>query len=149
MTDEQYFVKEWLNRMYGVEQVIEALIRKREGIVGSMSGIGKYDDSFIPANTGENSSETKMLNYSELSDMIEKKRRELTQEDMLTLQVIDTLDGEDSEIMKAILIDRYLNHLPWPAVVENQHYEKSRVNELHAKALDKLYDRVSKEVKKA
>lgn len=147
MTEEQYFVKEWLNRLYGAEQVIEALERKREAIVCSMSGIGKYDDSFIPANTGENSSETKLLNYSELSATIEKKRQELTEGDMVTLRVIDTLGGKDSEIMKAILIDRYLNHLQWSQVIENQHYEKSRIMDLHIMALDRLYDRVLQEVK--
>lgn len=149
MTENQLFVKDWLNRMYGASSAIESLERKRELVIGSMSGIGKYDAKSFPGNNGENASETKMIEYSELSRMIDKKRAELATEDMRTLAVIDSLEGDSAEKLKAILIDRYLNRMSWRDISKRNHYERSRIAEYHTMALDLLYDRVSKEVEEA
>lgn len=145
MTDEQYFVKEWLNRMYAAANAIEALERKRELVVCSMSGIGKYDAKSFSGNNGENASETKLLEYSELCSMIDKKRDELSREDMVTLKVIDSLKGKNAEIEKAVLIDRYLNRLSWSQLEKNHNFERSRLTQFHNEALGKLYERVRQE----
>ena len=146
MTEERYFVKEWLNRMYAVANAIEALERKRDLVICSMSGVGKYDAKSFSGNTGENASETKLLEYSELCSMIDKKREELSREDLITLKVIDSLEGKNAEIEKAVLIDRYLNRLSWSQLEKNHNFERSRLTQFHNEALDKLYEAVRKEV---
>lgn len=147
MTDEQIYAKEWLNRMYHVVNEIEALERKRENVIASLSGIGKYDSENIPAQTGENATESKNIEYSILSELIEKKQTKLSKGDLRTLEVINKL-GETAEehIMKAILIDRYLNRLSWEEVSRNQNYSPSRTYEIHSIALDKIYQFIPKEV---
>ena len=64
MTDEQLYAKDWLNRMYRVSMHIESLRSKQQEVLSSMSGIGQYDSEHIPAQTGENSSETKLISKS-------------------------------------------------------------------------------------
>lgn len=147
MTDRQFYAKEWLNRMYHVVNKIESLERKRDNVVSSMSGIGKYDAEHIPAQTGENASESKNIAYSILSAEIEKEYARLLKEDSRTLEVINTLGNTpEAEIMKAILIDRYLNRLSWEAIAKHQSYGPSRTYELHSIALDKIYPNIPREI---
>lgn len=146
MTDEQLYAKDWLNRCYHLANKIDTEIRNREGIIESMSGIGKYDDKFIPTRDGTNGNETKMLDYSDLSAQIETDIKKLIAEDNLTRRTIEAISGKDADLFKAILIDRYLNRLPWEQICKNQKYERSRLFELHNIALARVYELCPKEV---
>jgi len=147
MTDKQFYAKEWLNRMYHVVNKIESLERKRDNVVSSMSGIGKYDAEHIPAQTGENASESKNIAYSILSEQIEKEYSRLMMEDNRTLEVINTLGNTpEAELMKAILIDRYLNRLSWEQIAKLQNYGPTRTYELHSIALEKIYPSIPREI---
>ena len=147
MTDEQFYAKDWLNRMYQTVRYIESLERKREVVLVSLSGIGKYDAESVPGSNGENSTETKNIEYSILSEQIDKERQKLTTEDIKTLNVIGKLEGTpEGQLMKAILIDRYLTRMPWEEIAKQQNYSPSRLFELHSIALSKIYPFVPREV---
>ena len=146
MTDEQFYAKDWLNRMYQTVRYIESLERKREVVLSSLSGIGRYDAENIPGGNGENSTETKNIEYSILSEQIDKERQKLSTEDIRTLNVIGKLENTpEGQLMKAILIDRYLTRLPWEKITEKQNYSSSRLFELHAVALSKIYKYIPRE----
>lgn len=139
MTDEQLFAQDWLNRMYHFENKLAANVRSREKVLGSLSGIGKYDAEFIPTQSGENATETKLLEFSRLSEIIEKDALILLKEDNRTRAVIEKIgDTPDDEIMKAVLIDRYVNRLKWEEVGRLHNYSTQRTKQLHDKALTKI-----------
>lgn len=146
MTDEQFYAKDWLNRMYQTVRYIESLERKREVVLSSLSGIGKYDADAVPGSNGENITETKNIEYSILSEQIDKERQKLSAEDIRTLNVIGKLENTpEGQLMKAILIDRYLTRMPWEEISKKQNYSPSRLFELHAIALGKVYEFVPRE----
>lgn len=145
MTDKQLDAKDWLNRMYRTSMHIESLKSKQEEVLASMSGIGKYDSEHVSAQTGENSSETKFLNYSYYADKIENELKRLYLEDIRTSEVIEMLgQTPEDETMKSILNYRYLERLPWEKVAEKINYSLPRVYELHAIALTKIYPFIPK-----
>ena len=130
MTDKQYESKCWLNRMYGVASHIESLKRKREEVLTSLSGIPKYEESF--PGSDPKSVETKLVNYSELSSMIEEQLHLLNHEDARTLDVIEKLRDD---IQKAILIDRYLNRMSWQKIAKLHKYTERQIYRIHDSAL--------------
>ena len=139
MTDEQLHAQDWLNRMYHFENKLAANVRSRDKVLASLSGIGKYDAEFIPTQTGENSTETKLLEFSRLSEIIEKDVIVLLHEDNRTREVIEKIgDTPDDEIMKAVLIDRYVNRLKWEDVGRLHNYSIHRTKQLHGDALKKI-----------
>lgn len=147
MTDEQFYAKDWLNRMFQTARYIESLENKREIVLSSLSGIGKYDSEHISGSNGENITESKNLEYSILSEQIDKERQKLSREDIRTLNVIGKIENTpEGQFMKSILIDRYLSRMSWEKIAEKQNYSPSRIFELHAVALSKIYPFVPKEV---
>ena len=102
MTDVQFYAHKWLSRMWDKDIEIEQLIVRRDVIVASMSGIGKYDAEHIPTQNGENPTETKNIEYSILSEQIEKKTIELASENILTYQVIDKVSDS---MLRGMLIN--------------------------------------------
>lgn len=147
MTDRQFHAKDWLNRMYQTARVIESLEHKRDIVLASLSGIGKYDAENIPANTGENATESKNIEYSILSAQIDRERQRLSSEDIRTLDVIGKLENTPTgQLMKSILIDRYLSRMSWERIAEKQNYSPSRIYKLHADALDAVDQYIPTEV---
>ena len=99
MTDEQLFAQDWLNRMYHFENKLAANVRSREKVLGSLSGIGKYDAEFIPTQSGENATETKLLEFSRLSEIIEKDALILLKEDNRTRAVIEKIGQRKGDLI--------------------------------------------------
>lgn len=122
MTNEQYYVSRWLARMWDADIEVNQLIARRDEIISMMSGIGKYDDEFIPAQTGENSTETKYLEYSELSAQIDKKLDLISRENNRTLQTINKVDDS---MLRGMLVARYVRRLSWQDVGHLYNYEKT------------------------
>ncbi len=139
MTDRQYDSKIWLNRMYGVANHIESLRRKQEEVLSSLSGIGKYEETITGSDP--NPTESKYLKYSEISGEIERLLHRLHLEDLRTLEVIEHLNNEEQ---KAVLIDRYLNRLPWNLIISSHNYAERQVYRYHDDALEKVYPYIPK-----
>lgn len=147
MNDKQLYSKDWLNRMYQTAMHIESLETKRELVISSLSGIGKYDPEFIPAQTGENSTETKNLTYSYYSELIEKEQKKLASEDIRTSQVIEMLGTAPTDnILKTILNHRYLSRLAWDAIASKTNFSLPHLYELHRESLTKIYPFIPKEI---
>ena len=133
MTDEQFYAHKWLSRMWDKDIEIEQLIVRRDVILASMSGIGKYDAEHIPTQNGENPTETKNIEYSLLSEQIDKKTMELASENIRTYIVIDQVQDP---MLRGMLIARYINRKSWAEIGKLYNYSKSRAFDYRLLALD-------------
>lgn len=133
MTDEQYYAHRWLSRMWDKDVEIEQLIVRRDVILASMSGIGKYDAEHIPTQNGENPTETKNIEYSILSEQIDRKTMELASENIRTYVVIDMVSDT---MLRGMLIARYINRKTWTEIGKLYNYSKSRAFDYRLLALD-------------
>ena len=143
MTDEQYHAHTWLSRMWNADIEINLLIDRRDKIIGSMSGIGKYDAEHIPTQNGENATESKNIEYSYLSEQIEKKMRKLSAENVRTHKVINKVDDT---MLRGMLESRYINRKTWSEIGKAYNYEKTRTYYYIKVALDKVSPYIPEEV---
>ena len=141
MTDNQLYAHRWLSRMWYIDIEIEQLIIRRDAIIASMSGIGKYDAEHIPTQNGENATETKNIEYSLLSEQIDKKLLKVSNENAMTLRVIDNVEDN---MLRGMLISRYLNRKTWTQIGKDYSYERSRAFDYRKIALDAVYPFIPK-----
>lgn len=119
LSDRQWESHIWLSRMWGKDNEIESYEKRKADIISSLSGIGKYDADFIPAQTGENSVETKNIEYSLMNQKIEKLMNEIAEENVKTIQIIDKIKDPTKHNM---LFDRYINRMSWSQIGDKYHY---------------------------
>ena len=120
--------------MWDTNIEIEQLIARRETIGDSMSGIGKYDSEHIPTQNGENATESKNIEYSVLSEQIDKRKLTMDTENARTLKVIAHVDDS---MLRGMLIARYVRRLTWAEVGKLYSYERSSIYKTYRlKALD-------------
>lgn len=143
MTDAQYYAHRWLSRMWYIDIEIEQLIIRRDAIIASMSGIGKYDADHIPTQDGENATESKNIEFSLLSEQIDKKLQSVSNENSRTLAVIGCVQDN---MLRGMLISRYLNRKTWTQIGKEYNYERSRAFDYRKIALDAVYPFIPKEV---
>ena len=143
MTDDQYYAHKWLSRMWYIDIEIEQLIIRRDAIIASMSGIGKYDADHIPTQDGENATESKNIEFSLLSEQIDKKLQSVSNENSRTLAVIGHVQDN---MLRGMLISRYLNRKTWTQIGKEYNYERSRAFDYRKIALDAVYPFIPKEV---
>lgn len=127
--------------MWYIDIEIEQLMIRRDCIVASMSGIGKYDSEHIPTQNGENASESKNIEYSLLSEQIDKKLNSISMENARTLKVIDNVEDN---MLRGMLISRYLNRKTWTQIGKDYNYERSRAFDYRKIALDSVYPYIPK-----
>lgn len=143
MTDKQYYTHRWLSRMWDVDTEIAQLIYRREKIISSLSGIGKYDAEHIPTQDGTNATETKNIEYALLSEQIEKRLNALSRENVRTIKAIDRVDDT---MLRGMLKARYINRLTWTQVGNLYHYGRSRAFDYGKAALDAVAEFIPKEI---
>ena len=142
MTSDQYDAARWLSRMWDTDIEIEQLIARRDTILDSMSGIGKYDAEHIPAQTGENATESKNIEYSILSEQIDKRLHKMETENARTLETIGKV--KDSKL-RGMLIARYIRRLSWAEVGRLYSYEKTQIyKKYRLEALDAVFQFIPK-----
>lgn len=130
MTDNQYYAKTWLMRMWDHEDEIKEYRKRAEDMLGAK--IPAYDAEKIPGGADTNPTETKNIEYSSLMFEIEKKENELYSENILTYNVIQNL--EDPKL-RGILYAKYVNRKTWKQIGNDFHYGESRIKDLHLVAL--------------
>lgn len=136
MTDNQLVSHLWLSRMWDVDNKIKSYETRKSDIISSLSGIGKYDSEYIPAQTGENSTESKNIEYSRLCEEIEKLSADLSVENVRTMQVINQVSNPK---LSGMLYDRYVNRMSWRVIGIKYHYtDRHSYNYMH-KCLDAVY----------
>jgi len=143
MTDEQYHAHSWLSRMWNAEVEINQLVFKRGKILDDLSGIGKYDAEYIPTQNGENSTESKNIEYSLLCEKIEKKSKHLSEENCRTHNVIEKVDNT---MYRGLLEAIYINRLTLPQAGKLYNYELTRTKFYRNKALDAVSQFIPQEV---
>lgn len=121
LSDTQWESHLWLSRMWFKDNEIESYERRKAEIISQLSGIGKYDSEFIPANTGENSTETKNIEYSLLCEKIDKLITEISVENMHTTMVLDNIKNPT---MHSMMYDRYINRMSWGQIQNKYHYSQ-------------------------
>ena len=141
LTENQLYAHLWLSRMWDVDNKVKSYEKRKADIISSLSGIGKYDDEFIPSQTGENSTETKNIEYSTLCQEIEKLTMELSVENVRTMQIINSVK---SAKLSGMLFDRYINRMSWKFIGNKYHYtDRHSYNYMH-KSLDAVYQFIPK-----
>ena len=143
MTDIQYYAHRWLSRMWDVNIEIDQLVMRRDKILDSMSGIGKYDAEHIPAQTGENATESKNIEYSLLTEQIERRLNALGRENVRTISAIDKVDDT---MLRGMLKARYINRLTWAQVGKLYNYERTQAFKHGKRALDAVAQYIPREV---
>ena len=142
LSERQWEAHIWLARMWDKEREIEMYKMRMDKIISQLSGIGKYDAEFFPSQTGENSVETKNLEYSSLCEKIEKLIQEISVENLRTGEVIDKVKDRK---MHDMLYDRYINRMSWNQIGEKYHYaQRQPYNYMH-KCLDEVRQFISQE----
>lgn len=119
LTDREWEAHVWLSRMWGAEGELESYKAGMERVISQLSGIGKYDAEFVPAQTGENSVETKYLNYSQFREKHEKLMWEIMAANNHTAEIIAKVGDRK---MRGMLFDRYIERLSWAKIGEKYHY---------------------------
>ena len=128
--------------MWGKENEIESYERRKADIISQLSGIGKYDAEFVPAQTGENSTETKNIEYSLLNEKIEKLITEIAVENIQTTGIIDQIKNPTQHNM---LYDRYINRLSHNEIQQKYSYSQRQPYRIIHKGLSQIRDLIPDE----
>lgn len=134
-SDAQFEAHIWLSRNWGKDNEIESYEKRKQDIISQLSGIGKYDSTFIPSNTGENSVETKNLEYSYLCEKIENLVEEISVENIKTTKIIDNLKDQT---MHGMLYDRYINRMSWSQIQNKYHYAQRQPYRIIHEGLERI-----------
>lgn len=127
--------------MWDIDNKIKSYEKRKADIISSLSGIGKYDSEFVPSQTGENSTETKNIEYSLICQEIEKLSSDLSTENVRTMQVINQVSNSK---LSGMLYDRYINRMSWRVIGTKYHYtDRHSYNYMH-KSLDAVYSFIPK-----
>jgi len=135
LSTRQWEAHIWLSRMWGKDNDIESYEKRKDEIISQLSGIGKYDSDFVPAQTGENSVETKNIEYSLLCEKIDKLIKEIAVENVKTMAIIDKVTDE---LMHRMIYDRYINRLSWSQIGIKYNYAQRQPYRYMHKCLDEI-----------
>ena len=89
--DRRWECRTWFSRAWAKDDELKSYEQRKDEIISQLSGIGKYDSEFVPAQTGENSVETKNIEYSQLCQKIENLIREISVMNSRTLEVMSQI----------------------------------------------------------
>ena len=142
MTERQYYSNQWLSRTDDHVGELEQLKRRKEDIISSMSGIGKYDSNAVHGGSDNNPTEAKNIEYTLICERIERIERKVALENVRTLDVINKVT--DSKL-RGMLIGRYINHYSWRKVGEMYHYARSSSYNFRGACLDAIAPFIPKE----
>lgn len=140
MTPNQYDAHIWLSRGWGDEAKIDQKVRYRDKL--NSWGVGKYDAELIPSQTGENTSESKYIEYAMLSQEIDSLVKEYMTENRRTETVINKAKDDEQ---RRILYDWYINQVKWFDLCKKYGYEKTQLYVHRNRALDAVYPFVPKD----
>lgn len=141
MTDEQYFAKKWLKRMWNRSEEIKEYEQQAADLLGAK--IPAYDAEKIPGGSDPNPTETKNLEYTTLMFEIDKRRNELSYENIRTFNIIQHLTEPK---LRGILYALYVNRKTIKQIAADFHYSESSIKDFHMKALSLIYPFIPKEV---
>ena len=135
LTDRQSEAHVWMMRTWDKDNMIASYEKRKSEIISQLSGIGKYDADFIPSQTGENSVESKNIEYSCLCMKIEGLVHEIAEDNIKTMTVLEHIQ---SVKIRNMLYDRDVNRMSWNQIGDKYHYaQRQPYNYMH-KCLDEV-----------
>ena len=140
--DRRWEARVWLSRAWGKDDELRACERRKEEIISQLSGIGKYDAEFIPSQTGENSVETKNIEYSQLCAKIEQVIRDISHMNTRSLEVICQVKNVKA---RSMLYDRFINRMTWNQIGNKYHYATAQPYRYVGKGLDEARRYITEE----
>jgi len=135
LSDKEWEAHMWLSRAWNDEDRITSCRAQLDKIISELSGIGKYDVEFIPAQTGENSVETKYLEYSQTRAEMEKAIIDRSVKNKVTKEYIDKLQDKR---LGNMLYDRYIVRLSWKHIGDKYHYAQRQPYRLRHQCLSAI-----------
>lgn len=136
MTNKQYFAKTWLSQIYIVTR--KELAAKEEIqarlLTSITSGAIDYSKERIQ-NDNPHGHEERLLSYVQATDDVEKVREKIARLTRIRLEVINMVPDS---ILRAILIERYINQKSWGWIEKCFSYSHPHIMRIHLQALDEI-----------
>ena len=117
-------VKEWLNRGYRLDKEINALIREQKRALELATKTTAPADCEKVQTSNGNTSEALFINYADYTKQ----------------EIITALDSVGDNILRQLLIHRYIEFKRWDSIAAEMCYSKRQVTRMHGKALLKIKD---------
>ena len=146
MTEREEKAQAWLNRNYALSLELEAVKRRLERMESDLEKVCKPIrlKEVQEAQGLGNGVEDRLAEYMDMSADLQDRMQVLIAKDEQTMQVIIKVD---SPMLRAILIERYINRLRWREMCTALHFERSRLFDLHVQALDAVLPFIPEEAK--
>lgn len=139
MTENQYKAHLWLSRMWYADIEIRILEERVVTILGAK--ITSYGQEHL-GGSDPNPTESKNIEYSLLVSEIERKKRELREENVKTYHIIQKLNDFNCQ---GVLYAMYVDRKSYTQVGTEFNYEKTQVYKLRNRGLTELYQYIPKE----
>lgn len=146
MTEREEKAKAWLNRNYALSLELDAIKRRLERMESDLEKVCKPIKlrEVQEAQGLGNGVEDRLAEYMDVSAELNNRMQVLTAKDDQTMIVINKVE---SPLLRAILINRYVNRLRWKEMTEVLHFERSRLFDYHVQALDAVLPYIPEEAK--
>lgn len=126
--------KEWLRRGLDTEKTIAALEEARERAYARATSATA---AISPAPGGGGKTDNRADAYIALGERIEREQERLA---LVRAEIIGATAKIGDEILRALIIERYVNGHSWREVAERLRYNEDHVRgRLHARALRAVY----------
>lgn len=146
MTEREEKAKDWLNRNYALSLELDAIKRRLERMESDLEKVCnpiKLREVQGAQGLG-NGIEERLVEYMDMSSDLQTRMQVLISKDEQTMKIISHVE---SPMLRAILIERYINRLRWKDMSTVFHFERSRLFDLHVQALDAVLPFIPEEAK--
>lgn len=146
MTEREEKAKAWLNRNYALSLELDAIKRRLERMESDLEKVCKPIKlrEVQEAQGLGNGIEERLVEYMDMSSDLQTRMQVLISKDEQTMKIISHVE---SPMLRAILIERYINRLRWKDMSTVFHFERSRLFDLHVQALDAVLPFIPEEAK--
>ena len=128
-------VKNWLNRGYRLRNSIKALEKAKSDAWDMATSTTTALGEKVQESRG-NSTENKLTAYLDYTNRIET---DITKLLVIMGEIERVIMQVDDNVLRELLIHRYLNFETWESIAEQMHYSYVHiVHNLHSKALKKV-----------
>ena len=126
-------IKKWLRRGWNIDRRIEELIEEKDKAFARVTGtVASNDGNESQRIAGGNSSEAKMLKYSEYSIILDQMIDELV---YTKAEIMDVIKQIEDIRLQQLLVLRYIRFYEWEKIAEKMMYNYRHVLRLHGMAL--------------
>lgn len=141
MTDEQLDKIEWLNRAFRIDKKVTALLAVQEQNRSlACRCTASYENDGTSSGSHSNSQEAILHKICDGSIEIQQMIDYLAD---VRKEIFDTISSVGDDDLEAILFQRYLAYKSIQEIAESMHYDRKTIQRKHAKALDKISNKIA------